>query len=475
MKIKKLLGIGPAPRRRRPAVSDKELRAGLTVRSRYVLRELLGNGAFGEVWLAIDKLTEMQVALKFFLSVDGNSMDEFVKEFTLLGGISHPNILSALHFDKWGTRPFVVMKYCPGGTASNLRGSISEPMLWRLIHDVASGLAFLQSRPVPIVHQDLKPSNILIDEAGNFMLSDFGLSKKIETVIMKMSMRAIGGGSLPYMGPERFHSDRLPVLASDIWSLGVSIYELATGELPFGCGVGPIRDNMVNVPTLDGNWSDDLNRLMQACLSIETWDRPKASDIVSIARRHLWAQNDNELTAAPDVRPDVKPIVRPRINEAVAIPDSFSFIDLGLSVKWSECFWGAKDSHGLGMSLPNGSPDIMDRIPCGKLPAISQIRELVERCAWRPRKLGRTIVGYDVVGPNGMSIYIPFVEVQSSSEKVSRAKWRAMEKAVYFPSREDVETYGNPCKCMVDANGGTITTSKVVDSLHFRLVADRGK
>ena len=75
------------------------------------------------------------------------------------------------------------------------------------------------------------------------MLSDFGISKKIESAILRMSTRALGVGTVPYMGPERFSGDPLPVLASDIWSLGASIYELATGELPFGIAGGAIQNN----------------------------------------------------------------------------------------------------------------------------------------------------------------------------------------------------------------------------------------
>lgn len=496
MKIKKLLGIGPSPKRRRAAVSDKELRAGLTVRSRYVLRELLGNGAFGEVWLAMDKLTEMRVALKFFLSVDSSSMDDFVKEFTLLGGISHPNILSAMHFDKWGTRPFVVMKYCPGGTASHLCGSISECELWRLIHDVASGLAFLQSRPVPIVHQDLKPSNILIDEAGNFMLSDFGISKKIESAILRMSTRALGVGTVPYMGPERFSGDPLPVLASDIWSLGASIYELATGELPFGIAGGAIQNNGGEIPKIGDNWSKELDSLMRACLSKETWDRPRPYDIVSIAQKHLSqvVDLDNNIihnsfkgNMSKPIEADSletrKIIKKTNTDSGVSLSektsdissvglDSCNYVDIGLSVKWADCFLGASDQYGLGTSFSADSMDLKDEIPCMNLPSAVHINELVEKCRWTPRRIGRSIVGFNVTGPNGSSIYIPFVEVQDAEQRVSKSRWKEMEKVVYFPVREETEKHGSPCKCRIDAYGAALTTSVIAKILHIRLVSD---
>lgn len=109
--------------------------------------------------------------------------------------------------------------------------------------------------------------------------------------------------------------------------------------------------------------------------------------------------------------------------------------------------------------------------PYGNLPTSTQIFELLEKCEWRPRRIGRSIVGFNVIGPNGNSIYIPFVEVQSSIQRVSKSKWREMEKIIYFASKEEVENPDNLCKCKVDANGASLTTSTVATKLHFRLVS----
>lgn len=494
MKLRKLLGIKAAPKRKRVPVSEKALRTGLSVRNRYVLKKQLGEGGFGEVWLANDKLTGTHVALKFFHAVDNNSLDEIVKEYTLLGGMAHPNLLSAQHFDKWGSRPFIVMKYCSGGTASSLCGSISEQMLWKLIHDVASGLAYLQSLPDPIAHQDLKPSNIMIDENGNFMLSDFGISKKIESEIIKMSNRALGEGCIPYMGPERFFGDALPVMASDIWSLGASIYELATGELPFGIVGGALQNNGAEIPDLGESWSKDLNNLMQACMSKETWNRPRANEIVALAKSRLTeAGNIDSNNGIPvekkpkpqaaNINDDARKTVRisgatssQSISNIIPCENrkalaSCDFVDIGLSVKWSDRFWDASDQYGLGAVFSGGSYEIKSKVPCENLPTAIQIRELLEFCTWTPRKIGRTVVGYDVTGPNGRSIYIPFVEVQSKEQKVSKAQWQAMEKTIYFPAKEEIEKAGSPCKCKIDANGAALTTNSMIQNLHIRLVS----
>ena len=482
MKLKKLFGLKgsrkQSPKRRSDGNLDKQLTPGLVIRNRYRLKTRLGEGGFGEVWLAADSLTQMEMALKFYHSVDEESLDEFIKEFTLLGGQSHPNLLNAQYIDKWGKRPFIVMKYCPGGTASSLCGNISEFELWRLIYDVASGLSFLQGLKEPIVHQDLKPSNLLIDDDGNYLLSDFGISKKIESVLTMMSRRAIGCGCIPYMGPERFSDDSIPVLASDIWSLGASIYELATGDLPFGLHGGILQSGGAEVPHLDNNWSSDLDELMRKCMSADTWDRPRASEIVLLAAKHLnmlkpinLIRNERSVSSKESAKQTSK-LPTPKSETTSKYKNTAGFVDLGLSVRWADCFYGADDEYGLGQSFYPESYELKQVLRSEKVPTINQIRELIERCEWQPRKIGRTIVGFKVVGPNSNSIYIPFTEVQSDETKVPRAQWYSMKKVIYFPAKEEFEKDMMSCKCKIDKNGVSITTSIVKEELHIRLVSD---
>ena len=116
--------------------------------------------------------------------------------------------------------------------------------------------------------------------------------------------------------------------------------------------------------------------------------------------------------------------------------------------------------------------DLKDEIPCMNLPSAVHINELVEKCRWTPRRIGRSIVGFNVTGPNGSSIYIPFVEVQDAEQRVSKSRWKEMEKVVYFPVREETEKHGSPCKCRIDAYGAALTTSVIAKILHIRLVSD---
>lgn len=264
-----------------------ELEIGAKVKDRYTLKEFKGSGSFGEVWLAHDDVIDLDVALKIYISLDPRGIEEFRSEYVTTQGLSHPNLLTTDYYDIWEHRPFLVMKYCANGSSSSLVGRIDERLLWQFIHDVASGLEYLHDMPDPIIHQDIKPDNILIDDNNRFLITDFGISKRVRSTMRKQSRRVVGAGATAYMGPERFESNSVPVKASDIWSLGASIYELAMGELPFSGLGGGMQKNGAELPSLDDKWSRDLDGIMKSCLAKETWDRPTARQIKAIAENKI--------------------------------------------------------------------------------------------------------------------------------------------------------------------------------------------
>lgn len=264
-----------------------ELKQGTTIAGRYTLKEYKGSGSFGEVWLAEDSELGIDVAIKLYISLDQKGQDEFKDEYKVAYGLSHENLLTAQYYSVWDHRPYLIMKYCSRGSAGNLGGTASEDDIWKFIHDVANGLKYLHTQEPPIVHQDIKPENILIDEHGNYLITDFGISKKMRTTMRKQSKRSIESGAIAYMGPERFLKDPMAVKASDIWSLGVSIYELATNDLPFMGQGGGMLNAGAALPELDEKWSRNLNEIMQACLSKETWDRPTAEELAEYTQQVL--------------------------------------------------------------------------------------------------------------------------------------------------------------------------------------------
>ena len=253
-----------------------------TINDRYVLNKSIGRGSFGEVWLATDKKIGINVAIKIYVALDSRGLDEFKNEFKSVYSLHHPNLLKADYFDNAGEQPYLVMQYCPS-SAVKLIGEISEDEIWKFIHDVASGLAYLHEND--IIHRDIKPDNILKDAAGHYVITDFGLSLKMRSTLRRASTRLQNNasdqaGSISYMAPELFKAEPESVKATDIWALGATIYELATGSLPFMGQGGVMQLHGAETPKLPSTFSKRLSDLMGKCLSANTWDRPTAQDIV---------------------------------------------------------------------------------------------------------------------------------------------------------------------------------------------------
>lgn len=215
-------------------------------RSQYRLIGQIGQGQFGRVFCAIERNTGEIVALKD-LDKDKFPTRLFLREFSNSIVLQHPNIVSCLGFAYSKVGRYLIMDYCEGGTLRDLMESESKLSLvqsLKLISDVLSGLEHAHSRD--IVHCDLKPENILlnVDKDGWIArISDFGIARLRQELGGQATGRGYTG-SPAYMAPERFYGQYAPT--SDLYAVGIMLYELIVGERPFSGVIGELQSAHIN-------------------------------------------------------------------------------------------------------------------------------------------------------------------------------------------------------------------------------------
>ncbi len=200
---------------------------GQTV-GKYRILSSLGSGGFGSVFLAEDIWIRKKVAIKV-PHKQNLDFTEMLKEPRLLASMNHPNIVTVLTAEKQDNVFFIVMEYVPGQTLEQI--ILREGAL-----DVSRALDFTcqicnavdHAHRVGVLHRDLRPGNMLVSETGMLKVTDFGTSRFLEIAAHGTTVI----GSPPYMAPEQFYGKA--VFASDVYSVGVTMYQMLTGELPYG-------------------------------------------------------------------------------------------------------------------------------------------------------------------------------------------------------------------------------------------------
>jgi serine/threonine-protein kinase len=194
---------------------------------KYKILSPLGSGGFGTVYLAEDTWIDKKVAIKVphRQNVD---FGDLLREPRLLASLSHPNIVSILTAEKQDNIFFIVMEYVRGDTLETVISRDGKLELAKTLDytcQICNALDHAHSQGV--IHRDLRPGNVLVTEGGLLKVADFGTSRFIELAAHGTTVI----GSPPYMAPEQFHGKT--VFASDIYSLGVSMYQMLTGVLPY--------------------------------------------------------------------------------------------------------------------------------------------------------------------------------------------------------------------------------------------------
>jgi len=232
----------------------------------YEIVALLGVGGMGQVYRARDPRLERDIALKILQTDDAEHRKRFAREARAIAALNHPNIVTIHSVEEVEGQPFLTMELVEGTPLHRLipPGGFELHELLAIAVPIAEGLAAAHARG--IVHRDLKPPNVMVSTDGRVKMLDFGLAKNIEAKSLASAEETREGqiiGTLAYMSPEQLMADTVDA-RSDIFSLGVLIYEMATGKRPFdGPNAAVILVSLLNSPVPQiGGASADLDRII---------------------------------------------------------------------------------------------------------------------------------------------------------------------------------------------------------------------
>ena len=280
-----------------------------------LIRPLSTTGGTADVWLALDLntvkdpdsvkdlkgLTDDQieelgliVAIKVYrpqnaLDIEGEQ--RFREEYMIVFNCHHTNLIHPTHFSIFHEVPYLVLPYCKKGSAERHIGKLEDDEAkWKFVGDVAGGLAYLHALEPPIIHQDIKPGNVLIDDSMNYSITDFGISAKSGGTSDRDTFEEEErSGTMAYMSPERYREDAEPSPAGDVWALGAMFYEMLTGSVPFGEQGGWTQvEDPTAMPQMPADIPVDMQRLITACLDPDPDKRPTAEYLSRAAAAHQY-------------------------------------------------------------------------------------------------------------------------------------------------------------------------------------------
>lgn len=234
---------GKAPQ---PATAAPHARMTIRQIRSYILEEKIGTGGFGDVYRAVQRIIDRgddsitrEVAIKVILPIHANQ-ESFIRRFEveaeLIARLEHPHIVPLYDFWRDPDGAYLVMRYVRGDTLGQSiadYGPWDEEQAAKLLENMADALHLAHRNQV--IHQDIKPANILLDEDGNAYLTDFGIARDLAAnVNLAEDLNNVVHGSPKYISPEHLQRGRINIThKSDIYSLGILMYEVLTGEAPF--------------------------------------------------------------------------------------------------------------------------------------------------------------------------------------------------------------------------------------------------
>src|SRR6478752_8008885 len=278
---------------------------GTLVDNRYLIRSKLARGGMSTVYLATDRRLERDVALKVLhphMAGAPQFLDRLGREAKAAARLSHPHVVGVLDQGEDGPLAYLVMEYIKGHTLRDVikdKGALTPRLALALIDPVVEGLG--AAHAAGLIHRDVKPENVLIADDGRIKIGDFGLARAISTTTSTGALI----GTVAYLSPELVMG-RQADARSDIYSLGIMLYEMITGRQPFDGDV-PIQvayqhvNSTVGAPSeLVPGLADELDELVQWCTANDPEQRPVDGNALLSELRHIRTNlSDAELDLRP--------------------------------------------------------------------------------------------------------------------------------------------------------------------------------
>jgi serine/threonine-protein kinase len=343
----------------------------------YTLLEPIGHGGMAAVYRARQETLDRIVAVKVLsdsLATSDEFMQRFVREARTAANMRHPNVITVHDFgqDERGV-PYLVLEYVDGPTLADLMDAgLEDSRIPDLLDQMAAGLDYAHSRGV--IHRDVKPGNVLLTEDGRVVLADFGLAWLIEAAV---HLTLSGGviGTPEYMSPEQASGLRVDA-RTDVYALGVVLYEMLTGDRPYG-GDNPIaillKHVQAPVPSVAALRPDlpvAVDRVVQQALAKDPERRFQTAGALARAFREALA-GASEASARLPTRLGLRPLDPPRVDESA--PAEAALVADGVD---------ARPCPGCGATMPLDAgicPGCMYMIPLDQLPRAERPKKLQRR------------------------------------------------------------------------------------------------
>ena len=257
--------------------TSSPLRTGLIgaiLSGRYRLESKLGSGGMSTVYLARDETLERWVAVKVLhreISDQPDQLERFRREARAVAQLSHPNVVAVIDAGEDGGYPYIVFEYVPGETLKARIDSVGRlPLDEAAAYAIEIGRGLAAAHAQRLIHRDVKPQNVLIDAEGRAKVTDFGIARSLESDGLTKTGRVLG--TTDYVSPEQAMGHEVDS-RSDIYSLGVLLYEMLTGEPPFkaetvvGVAMKHVHDPMPDTQTHRPDASAAVARVVERATS----------------------------------------------------------------------------------------------------------------------------------------------------------------------------------------------------------------